>query len=102
MRSSTAGSHGTRTRSPGRTTRYWPERHSGVGYRAQVAGSAALAFAQRHAHNNIRVNAVCPGPTHTRFRDGGGGHQHARAVGPLGRLAVPEEAAAVRLCSDGH
>ncbi|MFI9271198.1 SDR family NAD(P)-dependent oxidoreductase [Kitasatospora sp. NPDC052896] len=59
-----------------------------------------------YAPDNIRVNAVCPGPTRTPAfeRVAAGTDMIARqeAVTPLGRLATPEEAAAaaVWLCSD--
>ncbi|MEU6411260.1 SDR family oxidoreductase [Microbispora sp. NPDC046933] len=59
-----------------------------------------------YAPDNIRVNAVCPGPTHTAGLEkvAAGTDMIARqeAITPLGRLATPEEvaAAAVWLCSD--
>lgn len=59
-----------------------------------------------YAPNNIRVNAVCPGPTRTpgfeRMWDGTEMTAMQEAITPLGRLATPEEvaAAAVWLCSD--
>jgi NAD(P)-dependent dehydrogenase (short-subunit alcohol dehydrogenase family) len=59
-----------------------------------------------YAPDNIRVNAVCPGPTLTPGLEGvaAGTDMIARqtAITPLGRLATPEEAAAaaVWLCSD--
>ncbi|GAA4629392.1 SDR family oxidoreductase [Actinoallomurus vinaceus] len=59
-----------------------------------------------YAPDNIRVNAVCPGPTLTPGfeRVAAGTDMIARqaAITPLGRLATPEEAsaAAVWLCSD--
>jgi NAD(P)-dependent dehydrogenase (short-subunit alcohol dehydrogenase family) len=59
-----------------------------------------------YAPDNIRVNAVCPGPTLTPGFEGvaAGTDMIARqaAITPLGRLATPEEAAAavVWLCSD--
>ncbi|MBY8860432.1 SDR family oxidoreductase [Nocardia sp. CA2R105] len=63
---------------------------------------AAVDYADR----NIRVNAVCPGPTLTPGFEqvAAGTDMIARqsATTPLGRLATPEEAAAaaVWLCSD--
>ena len=59
-----------------------------------------------YAPDNIRVNAVCPGPTDTPGfgQVAAGTDMTARqaAITPLGRLATPEEvaAAAVWLCSD--
>ncbi|MFI1913361.1 SDR family NAD(P)-dependent oxidoreductase [Nocardia sp. NPDC020380] len=59
-----------------------------------------------HAPKNIRVNAVCPGPTLTPGFDsvaaGTDMPERQAAITPLGRLAAPEEAAsaAVWLCSD--
>jgi NAD(P)-dependent dehydrogenase (short-subunit alcohol dehydrogenase family) len=59
-----------------------------------------------YAPDNIRVNAVCPGPTMTPGFENvaAGTDMIARqgAITPLGRLATPEEvaAAAVWLCSD--
>jgi NAD(P)-dependent dehydrogenase (short-subunit alcohol dehydrogenase family) len=59
-----------------------------------------------YAPDNIRVNAVCPGPTLTPGFENvaAGTDMIARqgAITPLGRLATPEEvaAAAVWLCSD--
>ncbi|GAB3968263.1 SDR family oxidoreductase [Actinoallomurus acanthiterrae] len=59
-----------------------------------------------YAPDDIRVNAVCPGPTLTPGfeRVAAGTDMIARqaAITPLGRLATPEEAAAaaVWLCSD--
>lgn len=64
------------------------------------------AAAVDYAPENIRVNAVCPGPTRTAGFDtvAAGTDMVARqtAITPLGRLAAPEEAAAaaVWLCSD--
>ncbi|GAA0666023.1 SDR family oxidoreductase [Streptomyces malaysiensis subsp. malaysiensis] len=64
------------------------------------------AAAVDHAPENIRVNAVCPGPTRTAGFEkvAAGTDMTARqeAITPLGRLATPEEvaAAAVWLCSD--
>ncbi|QIS20242.1 SDR family NAD(P)-dependent oxidoreductase [Nocardia terpenica] len=59
-----------------------------------------------YAPNNIRVNAVCPGPTRTPGFDevaaGTDMIMQQAASTPLGRLATPDEvaAAAVWLCSD--
>jgi NAD(P)-dependent dehydrogenase (short-subunit alcohol dehydrogenase family) len=59
-----------------------------------------------YAPDNIRVNAVCPGPTRTPGFEGvaAGTDMIERQEGmtPLGRMATPEEvaAAAVWLCSD--
>ncbi len=59
-----------------------------------------------YAPDNIRVNAVCPGPTLTpgfeQVADGTDMIARQTAITPLGRLATPEEAAAaaVWLCSD--
>lgn len=63
---------------------------------------AAVDYAPR----NIRVNAVCPGPTLTPgFESVAAGTdmlERQAAITPLGRLAAPEEAAAaaVWLCSE--
>ncbi|WP_433173405.1 SDR family NAD(P)-dependent oxidoreductase [Actinoallomurus sp. CA-150999] len=59
-----------------------------------------------YAPDDIRVNAVCPGPTLTpgfeRVAAGTDMITRQAAITPLGRLATPEEAAAaaVWLCSD--
>ncbi|MET9173512.1 SDR family NAD(P)-dependent oxidoreductase [Streptomyces misionensis] len=59
-----------------------------------------------YAPEGVRVNAVCPGPTRTPgFEEVAAGTDmiaRQAAVTPLGRLAMPEEAAAaaVWLCSD--
>ncbi|WP_199820298.1 SDR family NAD(P)-dependent oxidoreductase [Streptomyces rimosus] len=64
------------------------------------------AAAVDYAPDNIRVNAVCPGPTLTPgFEQVAAGTDMIAmqgAITPLGRLATPEEAAAaaVWLCSD--
>ncbi|MEU7140921.1 SDR family oxidoreductase [Nocardia sp. NPDC046473] len=64
------------------------------------------AAAVDYARNNIRVNAVCPGPTRTPgFEAVAAGTdmlERQAAITPLGRLATPDEAAAaaVWLCSD--
>jgi NAD(P)-dependent dehydrogenase (short-subunit alcohol dehydrogenase family) len=64
------------------------------------------AAAVDYAAEGIRVNAVCPGPTHTPgFDEVAAGTDliaFQESITPLGRLARPEEAAAaaVWLCSD--
>ncbi|MCX4728125.1 SDR family oxidoreductase [Streptomyces sp. NBC_00963] len=64
------------------------------------------AAAVDYAPDNIRVNAVCPGPTLTagfeKVADGTDMIAQQAGITPLGRLAMPEEAAAaaVWLCSD--
>jgi len=65
------------------------------------------AAALEYATSNIRVNAVCPGVTHTPMTDGIVAERPRmaelyRSIEPMGRLAEPEEiaAAAVWLCSD--
>jgi 3-oxoacyl-[acyl-carrier protein] reductase len=80
--------------------------------------SLSRAFADRHAGQNVLVNAVAPGPVGGELwhADGGLADQVARAQGrtrqevleataervPLGRMAEPEEVAAVIafLCSE--
>ena len=70
-----------------------------------VVGLTKVA-AVDYASDNIRVNAVCPGPTRTpgfeKVAAGTGMIAQQEAITPLGRLAGPEEAAAaaVWLCSD--
>jgi NAD(P)-dependent dehydrogenase (short-subunit alcohol dehydrogenase family) len=64
------------------------------------------AAAVDYASDNIRVNAVCPGPTLTpgfeKVAAGSDMIARQEAITPLGRLATPQEAAAaaVWLCSD--
>jgi len=78
------------------------------GYVAAKHGIVGLTrvAAVDYAPDNIRVNAVCPGPTRTPgFETAAAGTDmiaRQEAVTPLGRLAEPEEAAAaaVWLCSD--
>ncbi|MGW1675946.1 SDR family NAD(P)-dependent oxidoreductase [Saccharopolyspora sp. NPDC002376] len=57
-----------------------------------------------YAPDGIGVNAVCPGPILTpRFEEVAAGTDmiaRQSAITPLGRLAMPEEAAAVWSCSD--
>jgi NAD(P)-dependent dehydrogenase (short-subunit alcohol dehydrogenase family) len=70
-----------------------------------VVGLTKVA-AVDYAPDNIRVNAICPGPTRTAGFEGvaAGTDMIAQqeAITPLGRLATPEEVAAavVWLCSD--
>jgi len=63
------------------------------------------SMALDHAHENIRVNAVCPGDTYVErwhndghFEDGAGTATRLASMGaalPLGRVAQPEEVAQV-------
>ena len=70
-----------------------------------VVGLTKVA-AVDYAPDNIRVNAVCPGPTDTpgfgQVAAGTDMTTRQAAITPLGRLATPEEvaAAAAWLCSD--
>ncbi|MDH3965492.1 MAG: glucose 1-dehydrogenase [Rhodospirillales bacterium] len=70
------------------------------------------AMALDHAHENIRVNAICPGDTDTpmldveareRGQDPAEARREMAAEVPLGRIATPEEIAklAAFLVSDG-
>jgi 3-oxoacyl-[acyl-carrier protein] reductase len=87
-------------------------------YSVAKAGMLSLSrvFAERYAADGILVNAVCPGPTGSELwmdpgglldqsRSGDASREEARsAVGsarPIGRMATPEEVAAVItfLCS---
>ena len=59
-----------------------------------LARSAALDL----GHLNVRVNAVCPGPIHTRLTEDTRGTEMGDAMEarlPLGRFGEPEEVAAV-------
>jgi NAD(P)-dependent dehydrogenase (short-subunit alcohol dehydrogenase family) len=64
------------------------------------------AAARDYASRNIRINSVCPGPTHTPFYEkvaaGTDMTAQMEAITPLGRLAEAREVAAavVWLCSD--
>ena len=78
---------------------YTTSKHGIVG----LTRSAALDYAQR----GIRVNAVCPGVTRTAIvdafiREEPDGEAQLNAQAPMGRMARPEEIAAVVLfyCSD--
>ncbi len=60
------------------------------------------AMALDHAHENIRVNAVCPGDTDTpmldaeagqRGQDPAAARREIAAAVPVGRIARPEEIA---------
>lgn len=72
-----------------------------VAYCASKGGVVALARAMAldHAHEGIRVNAVCPGPTDTPMfsRSTGPARREAleRADVPMGRIGKPAEVAAV-------
>jgi NAD(P)-dependent dehydrogenase (short-subunit alcohol dehydrogenase family) len=73
---------------------------SGVSYTASKAAVVGLTrqVAGELISSNIRVNCVCPGPTDTAMaRDGSTDELYRRlsATIPLGRLARPEEIAAV-------
>jgi meso-butanediol dehydrogenase/(S,S)-butanediol dehydrogenase/diacetyl reductase len=70
------------------------------------------AMALDHAHESIRVNAVCPGDTDTpmldveareRGQDPATARREMAAAAPLGRIATPEEVAKLTafLVSDG-
>ncbi len=80
----------------------------GPEYTAAKAGVLGLTrhIARQYARNNIQVNAIAPGPTHverlTEGHDQAYLDNHAAMI-PLGRLADPEEHAAVVLfmASDG-
>ena len=83
------------TKQPG----YAASKHAVVG----LTRTAAL----RWARENIRVNAVCPGPVQTAMTDAAMAHnpairEHILAMSPLGRLAQPQEVAEVALwlCCD--
>jgi NAD(P)-dependent dehydrogenase (short-subunit alcohol dehydrogenase family) len=78
---------------------YVAAKHGVIG----LTKTAALEFAT----SGVRINAVCPGTTHSRMVDewiGGDPTQEAQvaALHPIGRIADPEEiaAAVLWLCSD--
>lgn len=78
---------------------YTASKHAVIG----CTKSAALQYARQ----NIRVNALCPGVTHTAMLEGimqtsGEVRQMLENLSPMGRLATPGEMAeaAVWLCSD--
>jgi meso-butanediol dehydrogenase / (S,S)-butanediol dehydrogenase / diacetyl reductase len=71
-------------------------------YCASKGGIIALTrqVALDYARSNIRVNCICPGPTHTTriegyIRQGWISEKDLVAMVPLGRMAYPEEIAAV-------
>jgi NAD(P)-dependent dehydrogenase (short-subunit alcohol dehydrogenase family) len=74
-------------------------------YSASKGGVLALtrALAMEHAGDGIRVNCVCPGPVGTpiieaiigRAPDPGAARAAIAAKQPMGRMAAPEEVAAV-------
>ena len=84
----------------------WPMNPAYVASKHGVVGltkSAALAYAQ----GGIRVNAVCPGVTHTPvtervFTSYPEAKERMVARHPVGRMGMPDEiaAAVVWLCSD--
>jgi NAD(P)-dependent dehydrogenase (short-subunit alcohol dehydrogenase family) len=72
-----------------------------------VIGLTKVAALQ-YAKDDIRINAVCPGPIRTGLTEPGWSHNpqaEARAIlqVPMGRLGAPEEVAEASawLCSDG-
>jgi NAD(P)-dependent dehydrogenase (short-subunit alcohol dehydrogenase family) len=84
-----------------------------VAYSASKGGIAAMTrtLAVDHAHENIRVNAVCPGSVETPLFEkvliDSGDYDAARrksaAKHPMGRIGTPEEIAdvIVFLCGPG-
>ncbi len=74
--------------------------HGNVAYCASKGGVIQLtrAMALDHARENIRVNAICPGPVDTpllaRFDDGRGERlKEIAEETPMGRVATPDEIA---------
>lgn len=70
---------------------------TGVHYAASKAAILAItrSFARLLAHEQIRVNAVCPGPISTPITDqlDESGRASQSASSPLGRMGAPEEVA---------
>lgn len=77
---------------------------AGPGSAAYVTSKGAVAMLTKamaidYAKHNVRVNAICPGPTDTPmirgiFQEGDGGAELVRTI-PLGRMAQAEEMAKV-------
>ena len=82
-----------------------PSQPAYVASKHGVIGLSRVA-ALKHARDNIRVNAICPGVVETAMTAAVAGNREIRAVmegmTPMGRMGRPEEiaAAVVWMCSD--